>query len=481
MEMLQSDLANLRQFPQIQSPYPQPIVQQAMPQYHHAQPGIPSTSQYQPPQPQARPSSSSVDLQKLHADIDDLTTDAKIECATHPMDKVAQGKLTTLQSLKEIIDSGAASENDLQDIRNSIMQEMAKKMAAQRAPAAAPIPQSVAHHAPSEHLRPYAPPPPSYGQPSLPPASSAAPSFLNTTNLADLLRATATPAQQSAYPPNYPPQPIYATGTPTVMHSTPAPVENPLLAQLRASGLFAGTPPPQVLPPTLPNASPGTYQGGASLEVILTSASVRIHRPHLVTNFLSARPNQCSTCGRRFTSDDVGKEKKARHLDWHFKTKARMIEAERRGQNRSWYVDERDWIASREYEDDAVPVDGNGDTSNGLSSLAVEKKKQKDFVRVPSDPNLRNAPCPIDQEPFKSEWSEEVQDFIWKDAIQVAGRYYHASCYREVTKVREKDVGGNTPLGAGTARTSTPDSVLGKRKAEEEVDGPKSKVKLEVV
>ena len=42
------------------------------------------------------------------------------------------------------------------------------------------------------------------------------------------------------------------------------------------------------------------------------------------------------------------------------------------------------------------------------------------------------------------------------DAVKIGNRVYHASCYAEL----KKD-GGNTPL-----RTATPDSVLGKRKAE---------------
>jgi pre-mRNA cleavage complex 2 protein Pcf11 len=171
-------------------------------------------------------------------------------------------------------------------------------------------------------------------------------------------------------------------------------------------------------------------------------------------------------------SDEGGKERKARHLDWHFKTKARMLEAEKRGQNRSWYVDEREWIASKEYEDDALQGDAS---ANALA--AAPKKKTPDFVRAPTDPVLRSLPCPIDQEPFKSEWSEEVQDFIWKDAVQVGNRIYHLSCYTEVTKGRDKD-GGGTPVG-GMGRTATPDSVLGKRKAEEEPGSIKSRIKFE--
>lgn len=41
------------------------------------------------------------------------------------------------------------------------------------------------------------------------------------------------------------------------------------------------------------------------------------------------------------------------------------------------------------------------------------------------------------------------------DAIKIGARVYHASCHDEVKKA-----GGNTPM-----RTSTPESVLGKRKA----------------
>lgn len=61
----------------------------------------------------------------------------------------------------------------------------------------------------------------------------------------------------------------------------------------------------------------------------------------LVVTLYEAKSNRCGTCGRRFTASEEGREKKARHLDWHFKTNQRMAEAAKRAQNRSWYVDER--------------------------------------------------------------------------------------------------------------------------------------------
>jgi pre-mRNA cleavage complex 2 protein Pcf11 len=61
----------------------------------------------------------------------------------------------------------------------------------------------------------------------------------------------------------------------------------------------------------------------------------------LISSLYDAKSSQCTTCGRRFFSNDDGKKKKGRHLDWHFKTNKRRDEAIKRGQNRSWFVDER--------------------------------------------------------------------------------------------------------------------------------------------
>jgi len=403
-------------------------------------------------------------VQKLHVDIDDLTTDAKIECATHPMDQAAQRHLTTLQTLKEILESGSTSEEDLVNIRNTIMKQMADKLAASRnsaTPASVPASAAAPAQIPQQYVMPQL-------QPQITPAAPPpAPSIFNTTNLAELLRLTAN--QQEQQPPATQPalysQPHSGVTTPlssglAQIAAAPPVTENPLIAQLRASGLLsmAPTPPQGLTPPFSSLAAPAT---DASVEVSFSTASIKIPRRDLIQAFLNERPNQCSTCGQRFTSDEIGREKKAAHLDWHFKTKERMLEAEKRGQNRSWYVDEREWIASKEYEDDTRPTDANGTVNGG----AATTKKKLDFVRAPTDPILRSLPCPIDQEPFKSEWSEEVQDFIWKDAIHVGGRYYHASCYAEVTKGREKD-GASTPAGGAVGRIATPDSVLGKRKAE---------------
>ena len=141
-----------------------------------------------------------------------------------------------------------------------------------------------------------------------------------------------------------------------------------------------------------------------------------------------------------------------------------MADAEKKGQSRSWYVDEREWISSKEYVDGTGPEESGGDGSGILSPSSAGKSKMPEFVRAPNDPHLKSLPCPIDLEPFVSFWSDELQEFIWTDAIQVGDRIYHASCYRQAMADRAKAA---TPVGVGgSVRVGTPDSVLGKRKAE---------------
>jgi len=496
----QPSLINFQQ----QTPTPQPQYQP--PQYYQPPPQ-PTPTQYPAYPPQNHtpvqqhfsplpflhqngqlPVQPGIDVRKLHTDIDDLTTDAKIDCMTHPMDQAKSRKLETLQSLKAFLDSGNLGEQDLRDVRDTITREMekrnAEKLAAQhiqQAPTPQPQYQPPAQWQPANSYQqqpqwpPVPQPPQQYQQPA-----SQTPSFLGQTNLADLLRH----AQNKSMAQNAPtPVPSYvqpAVSTPTLPAAVPAPTNGTmsLLDQLRSSGILS-----KVATPLQGTTPPVVYAHPNVDEVPFTSVSIKIPRPHLILRFINEKPNQCSTCGRRFTSDDTGKAKKEKHLDWHFKTKTRSLEAEQRGQNRSWYVDEHEWIISKEYEDDLGLEDPAAATNGTAPANAV--KKETDYVRTPSDPAYRNALCPIDQEPFKSEWSGEIQDFIWRDAVKVGDRYYHASCYKEAMKSKEvaPAVRIGTPLaaaGMGHRRTATPDSILGKRKAEDDDPSSASKPRLKL-
>ena len=102
----------------------------------------------------------------------------------------------------------------------------------------------------------------------------------------------------------------------------------------------------------------------------------------------------------------------------------------------------------------------NGAEASQAQATAAAEAAQKDpknqFILVPNDHALAKAPCPICREPFEKSYDDSISDWVWRDAIKIGSKVFHASEYAEL-----KSDGGHTPN-----RISTPDSVLGKRKPE---------------
>ncbi|KAK4121797.1 hypothetical protein N657DRAFT_576730 [Parathielavia appendiculata] len=168
--------------------------------------------------------------------------------------------------------------------------------------------------------------------PQPPPAAAPAVPALGPAATAAIAAALRSPPQR----PVEPARPASAAPPP----SDPS----ALLAMLRQSGLLksgsTGTPPSAApLPATL-----GAFQSlagvGADRSLQLNPASLKIFRPHLIAKLHEELGPPCSQCGRRFKTDDESRRKKTAHMDWHFRVHQRMTEAERRGQHRSWFVDE---------------------------------------------------------------------------------------------------------------------------------------------
>ncbi|PYH60639.1 putative mRNA cleavage factor complex component Pcf11 [Aspergillus niger CBS 101883] len=435
------------------------------------------------PTPQAQPRSTEVDLAVLNRDIEALIATARNDFANNPLDPSIQQRLKALLDLQGILQRQELTQEQLKLVRDQVSALAPKP--------AMPAPQAMAPSVPAVSTPPMATPPAQT-------LSQPLQQLLNPGTLAGLLKATATRQQPTPPPQIHNILPQMPTNTTAPQPSVSAAPENPLIAALRAQGLlppasappapFTAAPPPNVTPAfplivpgqvrvTPPVATPQTQQGtsNAQINVQMSTASIKIPRQMLISSLYETRSNRCGTCGQRFFATEEGKEKKARHLDWHFRTNQRMSEAARRAQNRSWYVDERDWIKSREAgdEQDLAETEASAEGVAGADGAATKKGPPKQWIHAPNDATLRNTPCPICQEKFESTWSEDVQDWIWQDAVKVGSRVYHASCYAEVTN------NGPTPASRGTpsGRTGTPESVLGKRKAEG-TDSPGSNVRI---
>ncbi|KAJ8118949.1 hypothetical protein OPT61_g163 [Boeremia exigua] len=483
------------------------------PQYGPSVPGVapfmPFQQQYNSPQPM-----SSVDLADLKVEVAQLVATTQTSFAHNPADRDVQTKLQALLSLKQILDTQTLPPQQLEAVRKQV-----RSLAPTPAPMPTfapptPVPAFSPHGMPPGFSAVGAPPasaPPNIAQllagfrppmQSTPqPASTPQP----TLNLADLLKRVSSPAQSSSVsaPAPFQPPPFtsFPPPTPTPIPAPAAPAAPPtalnptanlaaLLAQFNKPGAvpplappapMQHVPAPQQLPPPASSAPApgsaewllaalggmpgGTPTNGAPFaaqpmsrqisaptnvlnDIELTTASMKKPRFHLISRLYDAKPNICATCGRRFESTPEGKEKKARHMDWHFRVKD--PDAAKRGVHRSWYMSEKDWIDYREV-DETTPVTDAATTS----SIAKPKKQAKDrYVLVPQDLTLQHAPCPICQEKFETQWNVDANDFVWMDALQVGGKIYHATCFEEYSK------------GAGIPMPSTPDSVLGKRKAD---------------
>jgi len=152
-----------------------------------------------------------------------------------------------------------------------------------------------------------------------------------------------------------------------------------------------------------------------------------------------------------------------------------MTESMKRGQSRSWYVGEEEWIKSSDIAEDIMTAaESEKATTENTASTAAAKSEEvkKQYVVVPNSSETHKV-CPICQEELKYVWHDETDEFVWMDAKQVGGRIYHASCHAEASIDRANGITTNS-------RGGTPDSAAGvKRKAESEDLNPKVKVKCE--
>ncbi|KAI9815736.1 MAG: hypothetical protein M1827_002132 [Pycnora praestabilis] len=425
----------------------------------------------------------SASINTLNNDLANLISSARADFAANPYDQGLQTQLKALLDLQSILQSQQLPPEQIQKIRDQVAQ-LSLSVQSQRPQPSPPIPQPV-------------PPQPTNLQPP------TLQSMFPANALADLLASTTRSQQPTPPPPQSAislPQPHTQFNPPPTPQPAPANDGLALLASLRAAGMLPPVASTPTIAPAIPAMIPLPFQfppppppphnirGLPTLhsnlarpalaeipnDVEMTSSSLKISRPHLIKSLYEAQPNQCTSCGRRFLLSEEGKKKKARHLDWHFKVNQRMADAVQRGQSRSWYVDEMEWIESRDNDEETITTTGTSNSSNfpGAAAAAAAASKldpKNQYIPAPNDPTHANVNCPICQEKFETVWHDEAQEWVWMDAVKVGGRIFHASCHAEASK----DGGG---MGKGA------ETVLGKRKAEEiDLNALRAKIKMPIV
>lgn len=202
------------------------------------------------------------------------------------------------------------------------------------------------------------------------------------------------------------------------------------------------------------------------------------------------KPNKCSTCGKRFGNTHHEKMLQGYHLDWHFRINRRIkgssinrdndnptsfTATQRNIQSRNWYIPDSQWvefkddeIVSTRFKNDFKSSIGNGEETRkrnlGSDTSGVKRKKHLEesmnspqnnsgtingtanvtnlstdlfehYVIVPESNVDNSYKCPICQEKVTSIYDDDIGEWIWKNTIQVDGKYYHATCYKETKNI----------------------------------------------
>ncbi|KAI3340388.1 hypothetical protein F4824DRAFT_453142 [Ustulina deusta] len=446
-------------------------------------PQPPSSSAFQPPHLGGYGlAQRGISIDALNDDIQRLTTAFKAQLAQTPHDLIIQTKLKALMDLQTILQTQNLPQEQLVLVKNQIA-DLAVNMRAPPAQTSTPVslPNPVA----------VAPPPVAVPKVSLD-------SLFGSGALAAIMARNSTTSQVPTPQPPTVPVPIPSPPPQRVEPQKPAPAPADPLAlmnMLRQAGMLPpatpatstapvpSTTPSTTLPFPLPlsrmatstQPTPPRTIENLTNDIVLKASSLKQFRPQLLPLLFEAQGPQCTQCGRRFPTNEEGKKRKTAHMDWHFRVNQRSNETEKRGLHRSWLVDEMDWINTRETIDkDHVVQTGDTDSASGGSIAKVPKTQ---YIPVPDDPVLAASVCPICQDKFETRWLDDAQEFVWADAIKVGDRVYHGSCHREAFK----DGGGPPMYGTPMYTRSTPEPVLGKRKAEDELISLRGKLKAEAV
>ena len=494
----------------LQPMYPQPT---PTPQQQYA---MPSTPMQRAP----------VDVQVLKSDISSLLARVQARFAVTPYDKEVQNQLNAVLQLQKLVEAGMVSGDSLQQVRDTVA-----GMSVRYPPPPRPTPQ------PQVSTPQWQPPVPTPQWQAPPPFSQAyqpsqaiapfmqtqpqqpqqvpilAPGALN--GLQALLangQKPSTPQMRSAVP-------ALQNASHSQLHSVQnnvaaAPSANPtdLLAALTRSGVLSSlpganatpsAPPPMSAPPPSQNSTASLLQSISSLlpppsqtgtpnmasthiangkpRIPFSTAALKQFRPELIRSLYDDQPNQCSNCGRRFLATEEGRAKKNMHLDWHFRTNQRMADpAIGRGQHRNWFVDEMEWIRLTEFD----PSTTTADAANAVTEAKKQKGPQDQSVRAPA--GVTRNTCSICQEEMRSSYSEELQDWVFGNAVVYNGKIAHGTCVEEIRKSMVLPTAGGgamaVALGSGYGgtqrqRSATPDSLLGKRKAEGVLAGTGARMK----
>ena len=210
---------------------------------------------------------------------------------------------------------------------------------------------------------------------------------------------------------------------------------------------------------------------------------------NLIHLLYRSKPNKCSVCGKRFGNSESEKLLQNEHLDWHFRINTRIKGSQNTAntgisnsnlnttttrkniQSRNWYLSDSQWaafkddeITSTKHKNDYTDPHANknidksalnihadendeGSVDNTLGSdRSNELKIRGKYVVVPETSQDMAFKCPICKETVTGVYDEESGEWVWKNTIEVNGKYFHSTCYHETSQNSSKSNSGKVGL-----------------------------------
>ncbi|GBE79674.1 hypothetical protein BKA93DRAFT_758248 [Sparassis latifolia] len=375
-----------------------------------------------------------------------------------PYDKVSQNHVGILHQLRKLVQAGVSQE-ELSQILNQLRTLALPAPPVPQQPAPQPIPPyqnqqlypppvpqatypTSSNPPPYPPQQPYSNPQPDIAKPepvdfsnslsSRPPAASSAPALPPVSNIANLYSALLKAGVVSA------------TGTPTGAGAT-----------AKAEEAAAPVDPAK-------DAARKYRKAILGIKIKLTSADITRQNPRIVPFLYDKLPIQCKQCGIRFVDGPKGKKKMEDHLDMHFRQNRKASQAVGRGHSRGWFISVEDWV-----HDGIVDIKGKGRADgsrlvNSSAAAAADAAKREAelrslYVVVPSGDEAKSISCPICKEPLKSEFLEDDEEWVWRNAVKKDDRIFHATCHAEATTSKTNLVARLRNEAASRSRSRTPE------------------------
>lgn len=363
-------------------------------------------------------SSSRVTPNQVMSELDFAIGQQERTLQSRPHDVAMQNNLAILHQLHALVAAGV-SQPELKQILNQLRTLM-RNSASTSAPPPPPIAASPPPPPPPQHQAPYAQPQNHYWKQDLYPQQQI-------PHPAPMPAVKIEPA--SALLP--------AAGSPDILSMLTNLVKSGVVSS-NGTPIGAGSSSVQEIPDEKPDSdrleSRAYRDSILRHSVALTTSDVTRPRNHLIIECLyDTQSTQCKQCGQRFADSPSGQKKLEKHLDMHFVQNRQASQQTGRGHHRGWFISLDDWI------NDTVDVKGKGvdrGPARGRAAEAADQVKRNEelramFVVVPPGDEAKSIRCPICKETLKSEFLEDDEEWVWKNAVKKDDTVYHATCHSE--------------------------------------------------